>query len=384
MLDRIIWGNSIQRWAISAAIILSSLLLGRVFSALMRSVAKRTKWKVATVIAEEVGGPVMLFVLFFGLRIAIESLAMQENARALLAKGTTFSVGVIFTWLLVRAYDAVHKGIFEPYAKKPDARIELHLFVVLRTVVNVLLWTVGVASALNSIGFEVSAILAGLGIGGVALALASQDTVSNFFGGLIVLTQRPFKIGERIEVDGVNGWVSHLGLRTTIIKNWYGREVSVPNKRFADSVVTNIDSQGCYYQEMRLKLDPRTSADEIEQTLVILREIVRETEPLDKVSWEAFDIIGHGYLEIEFWYAVSKWKPAERETWTNEYAKISAAKTAVNLAVLRRLDAAGIRLALPMNVHWNVEVASSADGTGPHVAPPRALVPPLRALPPTA
>ncbi len=378
MLDRVIWGNSLQRWIIALAIIVAALVIGRIVSGLMRGIAKRTRWKIAAVIADEIGGPVMIFVMLFGLRVAIESLVMQDSARVFLSKGTTFCGGVVFTWLLVQAYDAIHKGIFEPYAKKPEARIELHLFVVLRTIVNVLLWTVGIASALNSIGFEVSAILAGLGIGGVALALASQDTVANFFGGLIVLTQRPFKIGERIEVAGVNGWVHHLGLRNTIIKNWYGREVLVPNKKFTDSIVTNIDSQGCYYFEARLRLDPRTTADEVEQALQILREIVKEEALLDKISWEALDQIGHGYLELEFWYAVTKWKPSESEKFANEYAKISKAKTAVHLAILRRFEAAGLRLALPMELHWNVEPPAGSAG----LDAPAAVMPPRRALPP--
>ena len=78
------------------------------------------------------------------------------------------------------------------YASRPDASIDLHLFVVLRTLVNVLVWVVGVASALNSVGFEVSAVLAGLGIGG--MALASQDTVANIFGGVLILLQRPLAV----------------------------------------------------------------------------------------------------------------------------------------------------------------------------------------------
>jgi MscS family membrane protein len=380
MLEHVIFGNTIKRWLISMGIILASLLIGRIATALMRSIARRTKWKIAAVISEQIGGPVMLFVLLFGLRVAIESLDMQENARALLTKGTTFFAGVVVTWLLVQAYDAVHKGIFEPYARQPDSRIELHLFIVLRTVVRVLFWVIGIASSLNSVGFEVSAILAGLGIGGVALALASQDTVSNFFGGLIVITQRPFKIGQRVEVSGVDGWVNHIGLRTTIIKNWQGREVSIPNKLFTDSIVTNHDSQDCFYHEMRLRLDPRTSADEVEKALEILREIVRDSALLHNVSWESLDKIGDGYLELVFLYGVSKLKPDEKEKFANEYEKICKGKTDVNLAILRRFEAAGIRLAMPMAVHWSVDLGGHSDAA--EIDPPKPLRRQLRALPP--
>nr|WP_255216269.1 mechanosensitive ion channel family protein [Pseudenhygromyxa sp. WMMC2535] len=287
-------------------------------------------------------------------------------------KGTTFFVGVILTWLLVRAYDAVHQGLFLPYARRPETAIDLHVFSVLQTVVSVLLWAIGLASALASIGFEVTAVLAGLGIGGVAIALASQDTVSNFFGGLIVLTQRPFKVGDRIAVAGVDGWVQHLGFRTTIIKNWYGRDITVPNTQFTNSMVTNIDSQSCYYFEVRPRLDPRTTPAQLVEALKICRQVVLDHQDmLDEISWEAVDKIGHGYIEVEFWYAVSKWSPDERERFPNEYQKQCMAKTAVNLELLRRFEAAGIVLALPMDVHWNVEVERGAGPT--RLEPPQGL-----------
>jgi MscS family membrane protein len=382
MLERVIWGNSIERWLISAVILVAALVVGRIASGLMRSLAKRTRWKAAGVIAEQIGGPVMIFALVFGLRVAIEALEMQPNEREMLTKAITMSVGIVVTWLFVQAYDALHRGIFEPYAKSPDARIELHLFVVLRTIVNILLWTVGLASTLNSIGFEISAVLAALGIGGVALALASQDTVANFFGGVIVLTQRPFKVGERIEVDGIDGWVHRLGLRTTIVKNWYGREVSIPNKRFTDSVVINIDSQSCYYQEALIRLDPRTTADQVDLALQILGEIVRDTETLDKQHWAALDKIGHGYLELDFWYAVSKFNAADQGKFPNWYGKVCRAKTDVNVAIMRRFESAGLQLALPMDVRWNIDLSASPDGRRPE--PPRALLPPYTAELPRA
>lgn len=143
---------------------------------------------------------------------------MPDSVRDTTTMATKFLVVIAFTWLVVRVYGSIHRGIFEPYARKAEASIDLHLFAVARTIINVLVWVVGITSGLNSIGFEVSAILAGIGIGGMAIALAAQDSVANIFGGLIILTQRPFKIGERIEVAGVDGWVHHIGLRSTIIK----------------------------------------------------------------------------------------------------------------------------------------------------------------------
>lgn len=366
MLETIYLQNSVRSWLIAAGILLGALILGRVMSAVVRAVGARSSAPILKSVTAEIGGPITMLAVLFGFRIASESLELAAGVRAIIANGVVLATILSFTWLGANVYDAIHKSVFVPYARRPGAAIDLHIFSVIRTIVNVLIWTIGIASGLNSIGFEVSAILAGLGIGGMALALASQDTVANFFGGVLILTQRPFKVGERIEVNGVNGWVHQLGLRHTIVKNWYGREVQIPNKKFTDSVVVNIDSQQVYYQEVRLRLAADTTVAELERALQILGELVKEGALLDRTSWIAFDRIDHGFFEIEFWYAIQKWAPTEAEQVPNEYEKICRGKTWVNLEILRRFQAAGLRLALPIQAYV-------AQEPGARSAPPPAL-----------
>lgn len=351
MLDAVFLGNSLQRWIVAVAIVLGALILGKILSVLVKAIGARLQSKLVASAAAGVGGPITAFVGIFGVRIASASLELPAGFTTLVEHGVVFFSVVTLTWLVANAYDAIHRGIFEPYARKPGAAIDLHLVAVLRTIVNVLVWVVGIASALNSVGFEVSAVLAGLGIGGLALALAAQDSVANLFGGLLVLAQRPFKVGDRIEVAGINGWVQEVGLRNTLIKNWYGRNVLVPNKKFIEGVLVNIDSQSVYYQELHLRLVQETRAAEMETALHILSEIVQEGPLLDKTSWIAFDKIDHGYFEIEFWYAIRKWTPRNAAQIGNEYEQICQGKTWVNLEILKRFEAAGIRLAVPLQAY---------------------------------
>jgi len=365
MLDQVFLGNSVKRWIIAAAIVIGALIIGRIVSSLFKAIFGRFKSQIASSIAGGIGKPITTFILLVGARVAVESLELPAGVKALAEKGATFFSVVVITWLIANAYEAIHKGVLEPYARRPESSVDVHLFVVMRIVVDVVVWVVGLASALNSVGFEVSAILAGLGIGGMALALASQDTVANLFGGVLVLTQRPFKVGERIEVDGVNGWVHQFGLRNTIIKNWYGRQVLIPNKKFTDSVVINIDSQTLYYQEERIRLDPRSTAEEVEKALEILADIVRDIDLLDKTPWIMFDKIEHGFFEIEFWYGIPRWNPKESATIPNEYEKICRAKTRVNLEILKRFAAARIMLAVPVEVQFELnepQMRPLADG----------------------
>lgn len=340
-------------WLVACGVIFVAFVLGRMVAHGMKLASRRLGSFVVSSMLERLDGPITTLLLIVGIRIAVTPLNLPENVKLLVAQGLGFSFVMMLTWLLVKAYEGVHHGIFVPYARKPDAAIELHMFALLQTTVNALLWMVGLASALNTIGFEVSAILAGLGIGGMALALAAQDTVANLFGGVLILLQRPFRVGERIDVNGVNGWVTEIGLRYTAVRNWYGREVLIPNKKFTDSVVTNIDSQSVYYQELHLRLDAGTTAAQVEQAMQILRDIVAEYDLLDKTPWVAFDKIEFGYLELEFWYAIPRWSPQEKATIPNEYEKICRGKSLVNLEILKRFEAAGIRLAVPTQVMYN-------------------------------
>lgn len=366
MLDQIILGNSILSWLVAGAILVGSLVIGRIAAALLVSVVRRLGSAVLVAVGEGARGPLTTLALVLGVRVAVESLALPQGLKDLSEKSTTFIAVVVLTWLLAKCYDALHSAVFLPYARRPTAAIDVHLFGVLRTVCNILIWVIGLASALNSVGFEVSAILAGLGIGGMALALAAQDSVANLFGGVIVLTSRPFKIGDRIEVAGVNGWVQQINLRSTLITNWYGRQVTVPNKCFTDSIVTNIDTQNVYFQEARLRLDPRTPAAGVDQALQILREIVADLDELDKTPWVMFDRIDHGFFELEFWYGIPRWSKAESASIPNEYEKICRAKSKVNLEILKRFEAAGLQLAVPMEIH----LGSGGPPRAPSRTPP--------------
>lgn len=371
-MDTLIFGNSLTAWLVAIAIILAAAVLGRVVGGFIKAFVKRLGSVLLATILDHTIGLLTLMVTLVGVRIALESLALPKSVDTMVGLGLKFLFTVVLTWLVVRIYDAAHKCVFEPYARRPDSMVELHLLMVVRTFSHVLIWVIGIVSGLNSIGFEVSAILAGLGIGGMAMALASQDTVANIFGGIVVLTQRPFKVGERIEVGGVNGWVQKIGLRNTTVANWYGRLVQIPNKHFTDGIVTNIDSQPCYFIEARLRIDAWTPPDLVEKAMAKLKEIATANPLLQETHWVALDKIEMGYLELEFWYAIDKWKPSERDTVGNEYNKICLAKTGINMAILRAFSELGVKLALPMRLEMRRDLPNDFNnplGHEPQIAP---------------
>ena len=117
------------------------------------------------------------------------------------------------------------------------------LLPVVRKGLRATIWILGILVALNNAGYNVGALLAGLGIGGLALAMAAKDTVANIFGGVTIFTDKPFKINERIKLGGFDGTITEIGIRSTRLKTLEGRVVTIPNAKFTGGMVENVSME---------------------------------------------------------------------------------------------------------------------------------------------
>ncbi len=368
MLDYELFGNKTISWLLLLAFTVGGLIVARIQISVLRAIGNRIQG-VLRPLAKALETPVLWAGFLLGLRLGIEPLSFPEQLAATVTLAITFLFVLLITWAMTRAYEAVHQHVFLPYAKREDTGIDLNLLNVGGLVVRALIWTLGIGSALNSAGFNVSAVLAGLGIGGLAIAMASQDTVANIFGGIIILAQRPFTIGQRIRVAGQDGWVQEVGLRTTRLRSWLGRDIFLPNKVFTDSSLENVDSQKCYFYEMRPRLAYGTTAEQVREAMDILRQIVIECEGTDDKSWVCLASVQDGLPEIEMWYAIDLWQPSDKERWPGEYDKKSSVFTFINLEMMARFAEAGIRFGVPVEGRFDTrDLARIPDREGPHAS----------------
>lgn len=329
-------------------LVVGGFVVGRILTAILRRFARKSGSPAWTLATDAIGTPLVVAVVLLGLGLGIGSLELRARIADIFTSAIEFCLVLVLVSAVVRTYDAIHTGVLLPLGARPDSELDQHFFELVRAIARPLLWIAGIATALTGVGFDVSAVLAGMGIGGMAIALASQDTVANVFGGVLVLTERPFKTGDRIEVSGVEGWVQKINLRNTVVHDWYGRAVTIPNKRFTDEAVINVDAQPCYYEELCVRIDPGVTADEAETALVIIREVIEELDTTENSPWVTLKELALGHHEIEIWFGVALWKPAESARFNDYYAKISDAKNRVHLGILRRFAAAGIPLAVPV------------------------------------
>jgi MscS family membrane protein len=194
---------------------------------------------------------------------------------------------------------------------------------------------------LSILGYPVTSILAGLGIGGLAVALAAQKTVENLFGCLAMGVDQPFRVGDYIVVEGVKGTVEYLGLRSTRIRTLERTIVTIPNGKLADMRIENFAVRDRYRFQTVMPLAHDTEYPRIRQLMGEAQRILEEVEGVVKGDIEVnFKEITKDSIDLEFVATVRAASyPAFRER-----------KHATIFALLDRVTAGGIKLVRPVAV----------------------------------
>jgi small-conductance mechanosensitive channel len=253
-----------------------------------------------------------------------------------------FLIVMVAFWLVSRLYGMFDAVVLHPKTLGVDPKLDGLLLSFVRTLVGVACLMIGFILGLKNIGQDPWTILAGIGIGGMAVAFAAQDTISNVISGVFLFLQRPFKIGERITIAGITGKVVSIGLRAVTIQPASGEFAIVPNKNFTGNTLHNIDARGSYFYRITLPIDAHTSADKLEEAIAILGDIGKSDADL-ATSFVNFDRIpGDGSYLIDFMIIVNKWKPEELSRYASDGMKMMEVPTRVKIEVVRRFATAGI------------------------------------------
>jgi MscS family membrane protein len=278
----------------------------------------------------------MLAIIVGGSWYAVSTLNFGEGINNFVNSAFTFALVLVGAWMITRLFDALFKEYIEPLAEKSETDFDDQILPVIKKGVKVAIWVLAIILGLDNAGYDVGAVLAGLGIGGLALALAAQDAVANLFGGITIFADKPFKLKDRIKVNGYDGFVQEIGLRSTRIKTLAGTEVIIPNKIFANNEIENIQREPAKKITVNLGLTYDTKPKEMEKALKILEKIHdKNLDLLTKDKYIAFMGFGDFSLNITFIY----------------YMKRSAGyfepQNKINLEILEEFNKAGLNFAFP-------------------------------------
>lgn len=254
----------------------------------------------------------MLAVMLVCFVFATRYLALYLAAEAFLGRLVRAAALGAFFWALVRGAIIFGDGLKDRQGSKPSWIALTQLGQKAARIVIIVLGTVVV---LSELGYPVASLIAGLGIGGIAFALAAQKTVENLFGSASILADQPFRVGEAVRVDGIEGTVELIGLRSTRIRTAERTLVIIPNGKLADMRIEAFAARDRFRFAARLPLAPTTPRKNVEALLAALAALldgetkVRKDDRLvfvKNLSELALEVEVSAYLEVESFSAFAE------------------------------------------------------------------------------
>ena len=338
MLEYELWGNTLESWGISILIILGAVVVVKLISLFSRKVLKpfitRTPNHLDNVIYYSLESPIKFAVMLLGIWIAIHRLVYPDNFVKAIDNAYRILIVLDITWVFARLIG----GLLEIYLGKESTGQTHKMMPIIKRTALVLVWIIGIVMALSNIGVNISALLGTLGIGGIAFALAAQDTVKNIFGAFTIFTDKPFNIGDTIRVDNFEGTVIDVGARSTKIMDYDKRIITFPNYKITDANIINISSEPMRRVVLDLGLTYDTTPEKMKEALDILKAIPGRVEnvssnPSDTTA--VFTNYADSALVIMYIYFIEK------------QGDILGVTSNMNMEILSSFNKAGLEFAFP-------------------------------------
>jgi MscS family membrane protein len=258
--------------------------------------------------------------------------------------------------LILRNIAAILFQYFDKAAKKTENTLDDQLLPVVEKLVSIIIWAFGIVYVLDYMDVNVTALLAGISIGGLALALAAQDTVKNFFGSIMIFLDRPFQIGDWIHFKGVDGTVEEVGIRSTRIRTFANSLTYVPNALLADSIVDNMGLRVYRRFNTDIGITYDTQPEIIEKFVLGIREIIKMHPTTRKDYFEVhLNSFGASSINILIYMFF------EAPSWTDELK----GKHEVLYAIIKLADNLGVRFAFPTQTLHIEEMPSAGTSSTP-------------------
>ncbi|MEK6733359.1 MAG: mechanosensitive ion channel family protein [Candidatus Omnitrophota bacterium] len=215
-------------------ILICGFIIRKIMFARLNRWSKHTKTQVDDIIIDSIKGPFIIWFLMLGIYFALESSKLPENLVHIIDK--LLLVSGIFSITFVLAN--ISAKLVSVYSRKVETALPVTSLT--QNISRIIIFTIGILVILHSLGISITPILATLGVGGLAVALALQDTLSNLFSGFHIIIAKQIRVGDYIKLDtGEEGYVTDITWRTTKIKMLPNNVVLVPNEKLTKAIVTN-------------------------------------------------------------------------------------------------------------------------------------------------
>src|SRR5215472_9413892 len=253
----------------------------------LKRVTSRTETTMDDLLLDLLHGPLKIVVFVVLLNIGLNIFDWSERTQALLSKGLILVVAGALTYLTIKVLNLLLDIWKRRNPPEGDRKFDDQLFSVIRKSVNIFVIVVAILVTAQNMGINITAAITSLSIGGLAVGLAAQDTLANLFGAVAVFVDKPFRVGDQIKLDGAEGTVESVGLRSTRVRNPEGHLQAVPNKTMGNAIITNITQRGSIRTVLNFAFPQTLPSAKVKRAVAILQEIYR-ANPNTHDVWISF------------------------------------------------------------------------------------------------
>lgn len=337
---------SLEKLGLFFIIILLTYIVRLVFLHIVEKklthIAQKTRNEFDDLLVQASKAPVGYLILLHGFYFAIITLQLPEtigiiNIGVIVKNAYILLLSFILLYYLFKLIDLVGHFIFM-VTEKTESKLDDQLAPLIVKSLRIFVITLGILFILNNFGYNIASLLAGLGIGGLAFALAAQDTVSNLFGSFTIFSDKPFHMGDWIEIGDFEGTVEEVGFRSTRIRRFDQAQVTLPNSQFIKNGVINYSAMKKRRIKFNLGVTYDTTAAQISEVIEGIKQIIREDHRFDhNFSMVHFTDFGDYALNI-FIYCFTK------TTVWDEYLTV---REEFHLSIMKMLEEMGVEIAFP-------------------------------------
>jgi len=332
----VFWGNPMKNWLIAAGCILLLFLAIRIFRNIFLKKARAFSRKTATTfddllvtVIEKTAIPALyLLAVYAGMRLLDTSARVEKVISA--------AIMVIITWAILRLITSLVGFSFKRYMlRQPgDTREKQGRGILM--IFNIVIWVIGFVFLIDNFGYNITTIITGLGVGGIAIALAAQAILGDLFSYLVIFFDKPFEIGDFIIVDDKMGSIEYIGIKSTRIRTLSGEQLICSNSALTNSWVHNYRRMEKRRIVFSLGITYQTPAEKVKKIPLIILQII-EAQPKTQFDRAHFVKFGSSSLDFEVVYNVL----------VPDYNIYMDIQQGINLAIMDRFANEGIEFAYP-------------------------------------
>ena len=340
-------GWQIWQWALWLINLALSFLLALLITWIVNLLVGRKDTEMRRQIKRFVAWPVRFLLLVLLEQVGLSLIGLSMTVRTIFRFDPVLPF--VLTWTALRLVDLIVFWWGERLrrSQREDAIVLLRPA---RTAIRVTLVIIAVLFWLDNIGLKVSTLLAGLGVGGLAVALAAQDTLKNLLGSIMILLDKPYKVGQRVVVKGHDGVVEEIGLRSTRIRLLTGHQTVIPNEEMAKIDIENIGQRPHIRRLTNIGITYDTPPEKIEKAVDIILKILDNHEGMDpefppRAYFNEYNPYSLNILVLYWYHPADYWGYMKFSQW-------------VNLQIAREFKKEGIKFAFPTSTTYLSQVDS--------------------------